>query len=91
MVTAAERYGRVVQVGSQGRSQEAAYYAKNYVNNGQIGTVSEVKCWHYENPRGTWTADEEAPPSLDYEKWIGPSETCPVQQDPHARELPLDA
>ena len=40
MVTAAERYGRVVQVGSQGRSQEAAYHAKKYINNGQIGTGS---------------------------------------------------
>ena len=80
MVTAAERYGRVVQVGSQGRSQEAAYYAKNYINNGQIGTVSEVKCWHYENPRGTWTPDEEAPSGLDYDKWIGPAREIPYNK-----------
>ncbi|MCY4188486.1 MAG: Gfo/Idh/MocA family oxidoreductase, partial [Bryobacterales bacterium] len=80
MVTAAERYGRVVQVGSQGRSQEAAYYAKNYINNGQLGTVSEVKCWHYENPRGDWTPDEEPPARLDYDKWIGPAREIPYNE-----------
>ena len=47
MVTAAERYGRVVQVGSQGRSQEAAWQAATYIQNGQIGKVSRVACWHF--------------------------------------------
>ena len=80
MVTAAERYGRVVQVGSQGRSQEDAFYAKQYINNGMIGTVSEVKCWHYENPRGDWTPDSEAPAGLDYESWIGPARSIPFNR-----------
>ena len=80
MVTAAERYGRVVQVGSQGRSQTAAYHAKKYINNGQIGTVSKVLCWHYENPRGDWTPDSEAPSGLDYDSWIGPAREVPYNE-----------
>lgn len=73
MVTAAERYGRVVQIGSQGRSQDPAHHAKRYINNGQIGTVSKVLCWHYENPRGDWTDDVDPPSGLDHESWIGPA------------------
>ena len=77
MVTAADRYGRVVQVGSQGRSQPAAYHASNYIHNGQIGTVREIKCWHYASPTGDWTPDSEPPPELDYDTWVGPARWLP--------------
>ena len=73
MVTAAERYGRVVQVGSQGRSQDPAYHANKYISNGQIGTVRKVLCWHYENPEGDWTPDAEPPQGLHFDNWIGPA------------------
>jgi predicted dehydrogenase len=77
MVTAADRYGRVVQIGSQGRSQPAAYYASNYIHNGQIGKVSEIKCWHYASPTGDWTPDSEPPPELNYDMWVGPARWLP--------------
>jgi len=80
MVTATERYGRVVQVGSQGRSQETAYSACKYIQNGQIGRVREVKCWHYENPRGDWTPDSDPPDGLDYDRWIGPARHVPYNE-----------
>ncbi len=80
MATAAERYGRVVQVGSQGRSQDPAWHANRYINNGGIGTVREVLCWHYENPRGDWTPDAAAPPRLDYDKWLGPARSIPYNE-----------
>ncbi|MBI4873916.1 MAG: Gfo/Idh/MocA family oxidoreductase [Acidobacteria bacterium] len=77
MVTAAERYDRVVQIGSQGRSQLAAYQAARYVRNGQLGKVGRVACWHYANPAGDWTPDAAAPPELDYETWVGPARWLP--------------
>jgi predicted dehydrogenase len=77
MVQAAERYGRVVQVGSQGRSQPAAYQACEYIRNGQIGTVRRVTCWHYASPTGDWTPDSNPPPALDYETWLGPARYIP--------------
>ncbi|MBI1791127.1 MAG: Gfo/Idh/MocA family oxidoreductase [Acidobacteria bacterium] len=77
MVTAAERYGRVVQVGSQGRSQLSAWHAANYIRNGQIGTVRKVTCWHYASPDGDWTPDAEPPQGLDYEMWVGPARWLP--------------
>jgi predicted dehydrogenase len=51
MVNAAKRYGRVVQVGSQGRSTPAAHAACEYIRNGQLGTVKRVDVWHEKN----WT------------------------------------
>ncbi|MBI1387107.1 MAG: gfo/Idh/MocA family oxidoreductase [bacterium] len=77
MVTAARRYARVVQVGSQGRSQEGAYHANKYIQNGQIGHVSEVRCWHYENPQTKWSPATPPPEELDYEKWVGPMRWFP--------------
>jgi predicted dehydrogenase len=77
MVEAAERYARIVQVGSQGRSQEGAYHGCKYIKNGQIGTVKEVRCWHYLNPKGDWTPDQEPPPHLDYDRWVGPARWRP--------------
>lgn len=77
MVTAAERYARVVQVGSQGRSQLAAWHAAKYIRNGQIGKVSKVLCWHYASPDGDWTPDSEPPPEIDYDMWVGPARWLP--------------
>lgn len=73
MVEAAERYARIVQVGSQGRSQEGAYHGHKYIANGQIGKVREVRCWHYATPAGNWTPNQTPPPELDYDKWVGPA------------------
>lgn len=72
MVNAAKRYARVVQVGSQGRSQDGAYHAKKYINNGQIGNVKLIECWHYENPTGSFNPPQEPPEYFDYEAWVGP-------------------
>ena len=80
MVYAANRYARVVQIGSQGRSQEGAYHGCKYVQNGQCGTVKHVECWHYENPKGDWTPNSDPPPELDYDKWIGPARWIPYNR-----------
>jgi predicted dehydrogenase len=77
MVTATERYARVVQVGSQGRSQPAAWQANNYIKAGRVGTVRKVLCWHYASPEGDWTPDSDPPPGLDYEMWVGPARPLP--------------
>ncbi len=77
MVNAAERYARVVQIGSQGRSQLAAWQAGMYVRNGQIGNVKEVLCWHYASPEGDWTPDGDPPPGMDYDMWVGPARWIP--------------
>ena len=77
MVTAADRYGSVVQIGSQGRSQVAAWQAANYIRAGQLGTVRKVTCWHYASPEGDWTPDSDPPSEIDYDLWVGPARWLP--------------
>ena len=81
MVEAAERCGRVVQVGSQGRSTPAAYQSCAYIRNGMIGTVKEVECWHYENPVGGFQPDSAPPAHLDWDLWLGPARFVPYNVD----------
>lgn len=82
MLNAARRYGRVMQVGSQGRSTPAAIASCNYLRNGQIGNVSHVQCWHYENPvGGDASKNQEAPPNLDWDMWLGPARWVPYNPD----------
>jgi predicted dehydrogenase len=80
MVEAAARYARVVQIGSQGRSQPAAWQAATYIRNGELGKVTKVTCWHYASPDGDWTPDEAPPPELDYDSWVGPARWLPYNK-----------
>ncbi len=82
MVEAARRYGRVVQIGSQGRSNPNAYDACTYLRNNQIGKVSTVDIWHENN----WTTDTEGgymdpPDTLDWDMWLGPSRYRPYHPE----------
>lgn len=81
MVRAARRCGRVVQVGSQGRSQRDAYHACNFIRNGGIGRVRRVNCWHYPNPVGGYKPDTEPPAELDWDLWLGPNRHVPYNED----------
>jgi predicted dehydrogenase len=81
MVRAAERCGRVVQIGSQGRSTEAAYKACAFIRNGGIGRVTKVTCWHYNNPVGGTKPDSDPPKDLDWDLWLGPARWVPYNED----------
>jgi predicted dehydrogenase len=77
MVNAAKRYGRVVQVGSQGRSTPAAHAACEYIRNGQIGTVKRVDIWHEKNWTDGWGQETPPRPELDWEMWLRPARWQP--------------
>ncbi|MBN2311524.1 MAG: Gfo/Idh/MocA family oxidoreductase [Candidatus Hydrogenedentes bacterium] len=78
MINAARRYGRVMQVGSQGRSQPASYATCQFIRNGQLGEVKRVECWHEENwPGGDPTKFCDPPPHLDWDMWLGPARWRP--------------
>lgn len=82
MVEAARRNNIVMQVGSQGRSTPAAHQSCNYLRNGQIGDVSKVVCWHYDNPVGGDPAlNQKAPADLDWNLWLGPAAWVPYNPD----------
>lgn len=73
MCRAAERYGRIVQVGSQQRSNRSFRKAAELVRNGYIGTVHTIVCQLGEFPPPTQFLEEAVPAGLDYDRWLGPT------------------
>jgi predicted dehydrogenase len=69
------KYGRIVQVGTQQRSQQHYRQAVELIQAGKLGEVSEVRVWDYENyyPGAGSPADCAPPPELDWDFYVGPS------------------
>ena len=73
VVNAAERYGRVFQVGSQQRSDYTFRYACELVRNGRIGDVHTVHVNCGGPPRECRLPAEPTPPSMEWDLWLGPA------------------
>ncbi|HEX7069406.1 MAG TPA: Gfo/Idh/MocA family oxidoreductase [Rhodothermales bacterium] len=84
MVEAARRNDRIVQVGTQQRSQRHFQDAVEFIRGGGLGTVSFVRTWNYGNafPDGFGNApDTEPPPNLVWDLWLGPAPNVPYNQN----------
>ncbi len=73
MVEAQQRYGSVVQVGSQQRSERAFRKAAEMVRNGWIGEIKEVYCWLGSFPQPDLNDPQPIPEGFNYDKWLGPA------------------
>lgn len=73
MVEAEARYGSIVQVGSQQRSERAFRKAAEMVRNGWIGEIKEVYVGLGTFPPPTLSAEEPIPAGFNYDKWLGPA------------------
>ncbi len=74
-LAAAEKYGRIVEVGTQQRSQQHYQQAVELIQSGRLGEISEVRVWDYENyfPGVGFPADTAPPQDLDWDFYVGPS------------------
>lgn len=78
MVAAARRTRRVVQTGSQQRSDAKFREACELVRNGRLGTIKTVKVGlPAVNFDGPAVPDTTPPPELDYDLWLGPAPKKP--------------
>jgi hypothetical protein len=74
MVAAEKRYGRILQVGSQQRSDHAFRQAVDIVRNGWIGEVTEIHIdLRGDFPPVTLLPEEPVPADIDYDRWLGPA------------------
>jgi predicted dehydrogenase len=74
MVKAARKYNRIVQTGSQQRSEENFRYACELVRSGRIGKIHTVRVGiPGVNFKGPAVPDSQPPPELDYDFWLGPA------------------
>jgi predicted dehydrogenase len=83
MVTAARRYGRIVQTGSQSRSMGRLRNACEVVRSGRIGKVLEVQvsCGGPSVPCPL--PAEPVPDYLDWDLWLGPAPWRPYHSQIH--------
>lgn len=81
VVVAEKRYGRILQVGSQQRSESAFRKAAEIVRNGWIGNVKEVYCSLGSFNAPTDYPEEEIPEGFNYEKWLGPTPWEPYNSE----------
>ena len=71
MVAAEKKYGSIVQVGSQQRSDNTFRKAAEIVRNGWIGEIKEVYAKLGTFPPNTVEPEEAIPAGFNYDKWLG--------------------
>jgi predicted dehydrogenase len=82
LVAAVRRYGAILQVGSQQRSDEKFIRACELVRNGRLGELKSIRV-DIPTRAGSdqpWTP-QPVPPELDYELWLGPAPWAPYHPD----------
>lgn len=79
MLKAAQRYGRVLQVGQQQRSSPLFLKAMELIKSGTIGSLRKVNIWaNFNYGLGPLPAEDSAVPAgVDYEMWLGPAPQRP--------------
>lgn len=79
MVTAQQRYNRIVQAGQWQRSQQHFKDAVDFVHSGKLGNIRTVKAWSYLDWKQPLEVkpDSPAPAGVDYKKWLGPAQSRP--------------
>src|SRR4051794_3196699 len=81
MVQAARANDRVVQTGSQQRSDARFRRACELVRSGRLGTIQKVLIGiPKSNFEGKPVPDSDPPPHLDYNVWLGPAPDRPYNQ-----------
>jgi predicted dehydrogenase len=79
MVSAAEKYRRVAQMGAQRRSSPAYAQAIEFAQSGKLGKVGLVRAWAYlEWVKSIGNPPDGTPPAgVDYDFWLGPAPRRP--------------
>lgn len=83
MVTAARRYNRIVQTGTQHRSAPHYREVQQIIQSGELGEVRFVRVWNYSNitPNGIGKRPDEAvPEGLDWDFYLGPAPKVPFNR-----------
>jgi predicted dehydrogenase len=83
LVSAARKYGRVVQVNTQRRSNPLYLEARDkYIRSGKLGKIGLVETYSYLGSEG-WSAgslpDAAIPRHLNYDLWTGPAPLLPFK------------
>jgi len=81
MVQAVRKYGRVLQTGSQQRSDAKCRLGCELVRNGRIGKIQRVIAANYPSPWECGLPAQPVPEGLDWDMWCGPTPVVPYHID----------
>lgn len=86
LVEAARKYKRIVQVGTQNRSGEYNFAAREYVKTGKLGGVPLLKVYNLK-PGGPFHLGEpgDPPAEFDWDAWLGPAKKRSWHQNIYKR------
>ncbi len=73
LVDTARRYGRILQTGTQQRSNKSFRKAAEIVRNGWIGDLTLIRARLGHFPAALPLPEEPIPPDFDYDRWLGPT------------------
>ena len=80
MIQAAKKYGRIMQAGTQYRSDEGLAEAVEYVQSGKLGKILRAHVPWYERRPGIGRVAPYTPDWLDYDLYCGPGELKPLRR-----------
>ena len=82
LVAAARRCKRVVQHGTQSRSDNFVAAGVQMLREGIIGDVLVAKAWNVQRRANIGHQQpSDPPPGIDYDLWVGPAEMVPYQKN----------
>jgi hypothetical protein len=83
VVEAAAKYGRIVQAGTQSRSDEALLEVAEYLRSGQLGKILRARgfCYKRRESIGTVEGPQPIPDGVDYDLFCGPAPLEPLRRE----------
>lgn len=81
VVNVARATGRVLQTGSQQRSEPAFRRAATIVRNGWIGEIKTIRTKLGHFPQAIALPEQPIPEDLDYDRWLGPTPWFPFNEE----------
>ena len=80
IIEAADKYQRIIQVGSQCRSSTSLAEAVAWVRAGNIGKILAVRglCYKLRPSIGLTNGPQPIPASVNYDLWLGPAPQAPL-------------
>ncbi len=83
IVNAANRYKKIVQTGTQSRSDANLRAAIEWLNEGHIGKLilSRGLCYKRRKSIGLVPGPKDPPPTVDYDLWLGPAPYTPLTRE----------
>ena len=85
MIEATKKYNRIVQCGYQNRSGEYSFTARDYIREGKLGKIFDVKAYCIlpgDKPQNL-KENSEVPEGLNWDKWLGPAPAVPYNVSRH--------